>query len=71
MEQEEADILDKSMNFVDILIFNFLLQYEKIHFYVCLEEVDSEEGQLLTSSKFSISDHGIMDEEMMMQEDGI
>ena len=23
-----------SMNFVDILIFNFLLQYEKIHFYV-------------------------------------
>ena len=38
---------------------------------MCLEEVDSEEGQLLTSSKFSISDHGIMDEEMMMQEDGI
>ena len=44
MEQEEANILDKSMNFVDILIFNFLLQYEKTHFYVCLEEVDSARG---------------------------
>ena len=44
MEQEEANILNKSMKFVDILIFNFLLQYEKTHFYVCLEEVDSSRG---------------------------
>ena len=44
---------------------------KKYIFYVCLEEVDSEERQFLTSNKFSINHHGIMDEEMMMQEEGI
>ena len=70
MEQEEADILDKSMNFVDILIFSFLLQYEKIHFYV-FRRGRLWRGTVTNKQQFSISDHGIMDEEMMMQEDGI
>ena len=38
---------------------------------MCLEEVDSSRGTVTNKQQIFHSDHGIMDEEMMMQEDGI